>query len=242
MIQALFSTIKNIVFPFLKIDGTQPTIPAGHEKDAHLQVIRADAQYWNYVLLLLCVYAIGWIAAMCAGTILVIVAAPVLLWLLIPVMLIALVKMLVVLAVHRVDYELRWYIITDTSITVREGAWTVQEITASYQNIQNVRVTQGPLERLFGFANVRIDTAGSGASKNKGEGIAGHRAVLRGVTNAQQIRDTILANLRAYRNAGLGDPDDVHTPKHTEQPNTRAEVLSDILQEVTTLKTTLAKQ
>lgn len=242
MIRALFTGLKNIVFPFLKIDGTQPTIPAGHEHDKHLQVIRADAQYWNFVLLMLCVYAGGWILGMCVFGISVLLAAPALIWLVIPVLIFACIKMLVVLAVHRIDYELRWYIITDTSITVREGAWTVQEITASYQNIQNVRVTQGPVERLFGFANVRIDTAGSGASQHKGEGISGHHAVLRGVTNAQQIRDTILANLKAYRNAGLGDPDDIHTHPITPTHNSRMDVLEDILKEVSAIKTTLIQQ
>lgn len=239
MITAIFTALKNIIFPLLKIESTQPTIPAGHEHDKHLQVIRADAKYWSYIILMLCLYAGGWIVGMCVFAISVLVAAPALIWLVIPVLIFALVKMLIVLTVHRIDYELRWYIITDTSITVREGAWTVQEITASYQNIQNVSVTQGPLERAFGFANVHIDTAGSGASQKKGEGISGHQAVLRGVGNAQHIRDTILENLRSYRNAGLGDPDDIQTPQKTLQPNTRIDVLTDILQEVSVLKTTL---
>jgi membrane protein YdbS with pleckstrin-like domain len=189
---------------------------------------------------MLCVYAAGWIFGMCVFAVSVLIAAPALIWLVIPVLIFACVKMLVVLAVHRIDYELRWYIITDTSITVREGAWTVQEITASYQNIQNVRVTQGPVERLFGFANVRIDTAGSGGKQAKGEGVTGHHAVLRGVTNAQQIRDTILDNLRAYRNAGLGDPDDVQSLQTTTQRTARVEILRDILQEASAIKATVS--
>ncbi|MBK9250230.1 MAG: PH domain-containing protein [Ignavibacteria bacterium] len=55
--------------------------------------------------------------------------------------------------VTRISFDLRWYIITDTSITVRQGAWTVREITVSYQNIQNERIA-GLLERYFGFANL----------------------------------------------------------------------------------------
>lgn len=234
MMQRLYVLLKGLVFPYLKITETAPSIPAGHEHDAHLQVIRADERYWQLVLVGLGAYTASWLGGMLAAGVFFLLVLPSLVWLEIPVLLFAFVKMLIVLAVHRIDYELRWYVITDTSVTVREGAWTVREITASYQNVQNVRVVQGPLERLFGIANVQIDTAGSGGAHGKGEYATGHRCVIRGVRNAHDIRDGILNNLRLYRNAGLGDPDDTHHMDYA--PSSRTEVLAQIVEELRTVR------
>lgn len=244
MILSLFSALKNVIFPFLKIDETSPKIPYGHEEDVHLQVLRADTLYWNYVLTLLGIYAFFWVLGMVVVTTIVLISIPVLAWIVLPIIVLATAKMIIVLAVHRIDYELRWYIITDSSITVRQGAWTVQEITVSYQNVQNVRVTQGPLERMFGFANVLIDTAGNSGTPAKGKGANGHHAVLRGITNAQEIRDVILHNLRSYRNSGLGDPDDILTHKHTSTHEhnqaERTAVLQSILLESRNLRSIIS--
>jgi membrane protein YdbS with pleckstrin-like domain len=110
----------------------------------------------------------------------------------------------------RIDYDLRYYVVTDRSLRVREGAWTVKEMTITYANVQNLRVVQGPLMRLFGFWNLRVDVAGGGVVRNKpGQEEGGHHVVVAGVEDAHALRDQILAHLRAARaGAGLGDLDD----------------------------------
>ena len=115
----------------------------------------------------------------------------------------------------RLNYEMRWYKVTDRSLRIRAGVWSVHEMTMTFANVQNISVTQGPLERLFGIWDVRVETAGGGshsASHGKGEGIGTnlHTAVFRGVDDAEQIRDMMLARLRRVRGAGLGDLDDAH--------------------------------
>src|SRR4030095_8846203 len=60
------------------------------------------------------------------------------------------------LAVMRLEYEKRWYVVTDRSLRVREGVVIVREMTVSFANIQDVAVTQGPIERLLGLSNVRV--------------------------------------------------------------------------------------
>jgi uncharacterized membrane protein YdbT with pleckstrin-like domain len=112
--------------------------------------------------------------------------------------------------VIRLDYELRTYLITDRSLRVREGALHVRELTLSYVNVQNVTLEQGPLERLFGFANVVVETAGGGGQVQQA-GSTGHRAVLRGLTDAEAVRDLIRARLlTVHKTAGLGDAEDAH--------------------------------
>ncbi|MBL9195157.1 MAG: PH domain-containing protein [Opitutaceae bacterium] len=111
----------------------------------------------------------------------------------------------------RLDYELRWYLVTDRSLRIRQGIWGLHEMTMSFANLQQVVVTQGPLQRLLGIANVRVQSAGGGgqeegASHESSDSL--HTAVFHGVENASEIRDLILERLRLFREAGLGDPDD----------------------------------
>ena len=107
----------------------------------------------------------------------------------------------------RLDYEMRYYLVTDRALRIREGAMHIQEHTYTYANIQNLTIHQGPLERLLGIANVRVQTAGGGGVPAGAQGAqVGHGGTLRGIENAEEVRDKILALLKAYRDAGLGDP------------------------------------
>lgn len=117
-------------------------------------------------------------------------------------------------AAARLDWELRWYIVTDRSLRIRAGLWSLQESTMSFANLQQVEVSQGPLQRLLGIADVRVQSAGGGGGGAHGKGQemgdSLHTGVFHGVGNAQEIRDLILDRLRHFRQAGLGDPDDHH--------------------------------
>ncbi len=112
------------------------------------------------------------------------------------------------LAATRLDYELRWYLVTDRSLRIRSGIWTVEELTMTFANIQEMTVSQGPIHRLLGIANLRVRSAGGGSPGPKG-GMAAesHVASFHGVDNAEEIRDLILAHLRRLKDTGLGDPD-----------------------------------
>lgn len=106
------------------------------------------------------------------------------------------------------DYRLRWYIVTDRSLRIREGIVRVREKTMSFANIQNLSEEQGPVQRLFGISDLQVRTAGGGESKGKEgkeKGDSMHEAYFRGVDNGGEIRDLILGRLRRFRDAGLGD-------------------------------------
>ncbi len=108
------------------------------------------------------------------------------------------------------DWELRWYIVTDRSLRIREGVWKVSEMTLTFANVQEVSIRQGPIERLLGIANLRVRTAGGGAKapqQGESEEKSGHIGYFRGVEDAPAIRDLILERLKQLRDAGLGDPD-----------------------------------
>ena len=124
-------------------------------------------------------------------------------------------------AILRLDYEQRWYIVTDRSLRIRSGLWSVQEMTMSFANLQQVALSQGPLQRLLGIADVRVQSAGGGGASpgHKGQDLSLHTGVFHGVDNAQEIRDLILERLRLFRETGLGDPDEAKRA-HPETPST----------------------
>jgi membrane protein YdbS with pleckstrin-like domain len=109
-------------------------------------------------------------------------------------------------AVRRLDYEMRWYMVTDRSLRLRHGVWKVAETTMSFANIQQVVVSKGPLQGLLGLADVKVQSAGgaSGGEKHRGKEDM-HLGLFHSVTHAPEIRDLILERLRRFRETGLGD-------------------------------------
>jgi uncharacterized membrane protein YdbT with pleckstrin-like domain len=119
-------------------------------------------------------------------------------------------------AIQRLDYEMRWYMVTDRSLRIRDGVLRVREMTLTFANVQNVSIDQGPLQRLLGVADLRVQTAGGGAG-HEGQGESMHVGVLRGIEDAERVRELVLARLRAAGGAGLGDPDDAAAAGGLEQ-------------------------
>lgn len=114
-------------------------------------------------------------------------------------------------ALARLDYEQRWYVLTDRSLRIREGVVIVKDMTLTFANVQNVAVEQGPLQRAFGIADLRVQTAGGGGGDQPGGEPSMHTGFLRGLADAAALRERIMARLRLGNDAGLGDPDD-HGP------------------------------
>jgi membrane protein YdbS with pleckstrin-like domain len=108
------------------------------------------------------------------------------------------------------DYDFRWYQVTDRSLRIREGVIRVREMTVTFDNVQEVAVEQGPVQRIFGIADVIVRTAGGknplqqAKNKNQPQATDFHKAVFRGVGNAQEIRDLIQNRVRSLQTMGIG--------------------------------------
>jgi membrane protein YdbS with pleckstrin-like domain len=139
----------------------------------------------------------------------------------------------------RLDYEYRWYMLSDRAIRIREGITTIREKTIALANIQNIAVKQGPLQRILGIADVEVKTAGGGGSasgEHGGKGHVGepmHVAYFRGVDNAPEIRDLLREGVRRQKNAGLGDPDEEAAEL---APHARIDAVSELLAEARALR------
>ncbi len=144
-------------------------------------------------------------------------------------------KLAVIWVSTRLSYQLRYYVITDRSLRIRQGLWLQRELTLSFVNVQNVTIEQGPLERLFGISNVVVDTAGGGERVRRKPGETGlHRGELRGVKDAQKMRELIRSALRkSPHHAGLGDAEELHP---TSLGRAQVDLLAAIHAEVRTLR------
>jgi membrane protein YdbS with pleckstrin-like domain len=237
----MYERVKSSLLWLLKVPP-EPTDPMGDVQS--LRVFRAAPGYLSYI-------SVGWCIAQASvlfGLVLavtpLVIASQASEWtaILVPVLsgfvfLVYLAQAAVSYFALRLNYEMRWYKVTDRSLRIRSGVWSVHEMTMTFANVQNISVTQGPLERLFGITDVRVETAGgghSGGSHSKGDGLAPnlHVAVFRGVDNPQEIRDLMLERLRRLRSAGLGDLDDA---PDTTGPETILELLTALRDEARAL-------
>src|SRR5690606_18212304 len=129
------------------------------------------------------------------------------------------------LMVLRLDYEMRWYKVTDRSLRIREGVWHVREMTMTFANIQNIEITQGPIQRALGIADLKVQTAGGGGvqeaqGQQQGVMFNMHIGYFRGVDNAEEILALMQERLRKQRGSGLGDLED--EAEEEETPPTTA--------------------
>ncbi|MBL9147356.1 MAG: PH domain-containing protein [Phycisphaerae bacterium] len=125
----------------------------------------------------------------------------------IPVWIVAIVPDIVAYVAIHLRYDSTWYVISDRSMRLRRGIWVVEEVTITFENVQNVSVHQGPVQRYFGIANVLVQTAGGGVTVGPHGPVAsgGHMGLLEGVDDAEALRDLIMDRVRSSRSAGLGD-------------------------------------
>jgi uncharacterized membrane protein YdbT with pleckstrin-like domain len=139
---------------------------------------------------------------------------------------------------QRLDYEMRWYVVTDRSLRIRSGIWNVAELTMTFANIQDLRVTAGPIQGLFKLADVEVRSAGGGGASGP-YAHDSHVAYFEGVDNAEAIRDLVVERLRRYRDAGLGDFDAHHPVTASETPGV-LDAAAAVLQEARALRAALA--
>jgi membrane protein YdbS with pleckstrin-like domain len=221
----MYSAFRQTCERLLRIPH-DPVPPPGDE--ASTRIFRAAPNYYKYLLLLWALRSAGLMLVVSFGLLMSIVV-PVLMQarhghtgmlalLLIPMFVVALVlvEALFRLAVVRLEYEKRWYLVTDRSLRVREGVVSVREMTVNFANIQNIAISQGPIQRALGIADLRVETAGGGGANiqhghhQPTENL--HTAWFRGINNASEVRELIQQRLRHLKDSGLGDHEELAPP------------------------------
>jgi membrane protein YdbS with pleckstrin-like domain len=190
---------------WFKVPGEPPSLPGTDAQDvAQFRPAPSFLKYlkfwfWFALLAMDGAILIAWIViairSPAAGVLL---AAPALAVAVLP-------DIVVYVALH-LRFDTTWYVMSGRSLRIRRGIWVLREMTITFENVQNIKVTQGPLMRYYGIKNLVVETAGAaGGSAHERFGPAENQAVVEGVANADELRELILARVRASRSAGLGD-------------------------------------
>ena len=136
-------------------------------------------------------------------------------------------------------YDTTWYVLSDRSLRIRRGVWTLHETTITFDNVQNVKITQGPLQRLLGFSDLVVETAGGGGGVTRQQQEqSSHVGLLEGIEAPQVLREQIMERVRASRTTGLGDPHEAAPTAGGPEGWTAAhlEALREIATHVATLR------
>jgi membrane protein YdbS with pleckstrin-like domain len=207
--ESIYAQVWNIVETWFKVPAHPPSLPAESPDD--VKSFRPAAGFLRYLKF------IFWIMlAIIDGAILIVwfvilVAIP---WLgvllALPAAAVAILPDIVAYVAIHLRYDTTWYVIGRRSLRIRRGIWIINETTITFENVQNIRITQGPLQRYFGIADLVVETAGGGTSTGPhGETVSNsHVGMIEGIDNAEELRTLVLGRLRKSQTAGLGDEDD----------------------------------
>jgi len=210
----IYEGLWSVLTDLFCVPRDAPTLPAqaGREPRRFRPAIgwlrQRKLEFWVLLLIIDLALIAVWLAIWFEGNRIVALA-------LVPlfVVVIVLPDILAYIAIH-LRYDTTWYVLSDRSMRLRRGVVFIRETTITFENIQNVTVRQGPLQRLFGVADVVVETAGGGGGHpgKGGPSLSAHTGVFEGVDDAPAIRDLILERVRKARGAGLGDEGDESAP------------------------------
>jgi membrane protein YdbS with pleckstrin-like domain len=208
----MFDALERLLMRVLRVPA-EPSIPAG---EGAVRVFRAAPNYYRYTLVRWVLVQAGAALGLLVGYIALRYWVPpvvprVVYWFEAFAIVSFIVQIPVTYAMLRLDYELRWYILGERSLRIRHGLTRMREQTMTFANVQNLSVRQGPLQRMLGIADLEVRTAGGGGGGTEEDGAAARHGRLQGVAEPAVLRDLIRIRVRAFRDAGLGDPDD-HAP------------------------------
>ncbi len=238
--------VWGIVTKWLHVPEDPPIISGAD--DASVRSFRPAEGYLNYLKLYFWIGLFAIDIVLTAAWIILLVVYPIAGIIIAPIAwaIIILPDIVAYVAIH-LRYDTTWYVLSDRSMRIRRGIWTIHETTITYENIQNVSVAQGPVQRYFGIADVLVETAGGGAATSGEHAtVVGHFGLLEGVSNANEIRDLIMAKWGASREGGIGDDPHVLMPAASSGPRPTAEAWSPtqlaLLEDIRDLAVQLARQ
>ncbi|MFO0826997.1 MAG: PH domain-containing protein [Phycisphaerales bacterium] len=204
--QRTYRGVWAVLRRWFRVPEEPPNLPV--HGGGHVEAMRPAEGYLRYLTFQFWVFLVLFDVALITAWIVTLVAMPVVgIVIAVPIWLIAIVPDVFAYVAIHLRYDTTWYVLSDRSMRLRRGIWIINEATITYENVQNVTVTQGPLQRWFGIADVVVQTAGGGVSAGPHGPVSsgGHRGTLEGIADAAALRDRIMDRVRASRSAGLGD-------------------------------------
>jgi len=207
--ESLYAQVWRILVLWFKVPAEPPTLPAERPED--IKSFRPAAGFLRYLKFMFWLVLVIVDGTILVAWLVILIAVP---WLgvllAVPAAIAAVAPdILAYVAIH-LRYDTTWYVIGRRSLRIRRGIWIIKETTITFENVQNIHITQGPLQRYFGIADLVVETAGGGGGVHgKGEAtLATHVGMIEGIDNAEELRTLILGRLRQVKTVGLGDEAD----------------------------------
>ncbi|WP_149496513.1 PH domain-containing protein [Roseiconus lacunae] len=199
-----YEGVWSMLTNWFRVPRQPPTLPVAD--DTVVTSFRPSDNYLRYLKLFFWIGCVAVDIGLAILWIVIAVASPLVGVLITPLMLFVMIvpDIVAYVAIH-LKFDTMWYVLSDRSMRIRRGIWVIHETTITFENIQNVRLTQGPIERYFGFANLVVETAGGGASAEGQSHGQPHQGIMVGLANASELRDCIMDKARQSQSAGLGD-------------------------------------
>ena len=212
--QEQYGRVWGVLARWFHVPKEPPTLPARpgesvesfQPAEGFLKYLKLN--FWIIVVVVDLAIFIGWLVILAAEPVAGIVLA-------VPALVLAVVPDVVAYVAVHLRYDTTWYVLTERSLRIRRGIWVIHEMTFTFENVQNVSVSQGPIQRWFGIADVRVDTAGGGGAAHGGEAgqsLTAHGGLIEGIADPQRVRDLILKRLGQSASTGLGDEEEA-TPR-----------------------------
>jgi membrane protein YdbS with pleckstrin-like domain len=227
----IYRGLWGVLTRWFKVPQHPPELPA--RADEHVDAFRPSLGFLRYLKLKFWIglfvvdlaILVGWVVVLLVSRTAGLILAPVAL-------VVAVVPDIIAYVAIHLRYDTTWYVMSQRSLRIRRGIWVIHETTITFENVQNVAVRQGPIQRLFGIANILVDTAGGGAEAQHGAHGArhavAHRGLIEGISEPQRLRDLILRRLRGTRSTGLGDEGPAEMAAHRGWCREHVAVLTDI--------------
>jgi len=193
------------VVAVFRVPADPPTLPAVGEAVRSLRPAPGFLRYLKFFFWLLLIP--GDVIPIVAWSVVFVAAPAIGLALAVPLLIVIVAPDVIAYVAIHLRYDTTWYVLTDRSLRIRRGILVIRETTISFENVQNVEVRQGPVQRFFAIADVVVQTAG-GAAASTSHGAAPHGThvgILQGLDDAGAVRDLILDRVKRSRSTGLGD-------------------------------------
>jgi membrane protein YdbS with pleckstrin-like domain len=200
----VYRGLWGVLTDLMCVPDDPPNSPPG---SGEVRSLKPAAGYLRYLKMWFWVLAVAFDACLIGAWIIVCLVQPIVGLVIAPVVwAVAIVPDVIAYIALHLRWDTTWYVITDRAVRIRKGIWVIHESTITFENIQNVEIRQGPVERHFGIANLMIQTAGGGAATAPGNrGGMAHHGLLLGIDRPEELRAMFMARAGLSKSAGLGD-------------------------------------
>lgn len=225
----VYRGVWRVLSDCFKVPENPPSLPV--EAGGYYRTFHPSRRYLSYLKLYFWIAAIATDIAVLIGWLIVFDSYPFVGGsLAIPALALAFLPDIVAYVAVHLRYDTMWYVMTDRSLRTRRGIWQILEHTITFENVQDVKVSRVPIQQLFGFATIIVETAGATNAEGQSVHAVGNKAIMQGIDNPHEIRNLIMDRVRMTRSAGLGDEDARKSP--IGWSTRQRELLSEIRDEI----------